>query len=1038
MNKITLSLIFLIIISTLSLTAAAEVDTKMKVEICELAIANVQIDDWEFSGGSGVESDIFKPWNEASQTGTFMLINNTNRILGESSLYEFTRYNANNTWFNEFENVGPESDIPIIKVGGGINKWIYTRCKFTVGDYRIFLFLYRIGGYNYLTSDFNLTIGAEPPITANKSTAPWISKASSYIDSFSSGTGSLNNLNPGETGLFQNTEPYAIYRIGNLATIPTSYLRFSMSQIMVESGNEYLVSSPEPRSIIYINNSDINIDVSQLKKVTAQSSQIIKRDETTGQTFTGGGGEFKLLAGHNYSITVPFKNTYGVPLNMTFLDYGISISGWWGYGICEGSETVNLAPSQPSTGISNISFLPGETINITTSYKIPEDETGAMPRATQQIRWYNTNDPFKEERSNWLALASEEFPYLGFRAIDPRIEMKLIDEKFEPVFSINQSLYVGGYTHNLAVSPNDYELETRIYKDIVNSSNIVFSTTNIIDYALAKSSITPFIITIPIDYDWGEGKFYVMSLAKMINAISPRTDFQGQYISKSDEKVYFLPGDIAYQYGNQLRFAENARIDSEKIAIFNPSFYENDFDITIENISDQENFSLSWDGTNFNNANKTIHLYPLQTKEITFWVNATYNPWVSSSRTENMAIKTYSMLKTELGTIEKTNILSFTLNVYEDLTKWFNLKPIDFSVSNQIGSSTNVVYLDNINQTKTKKITLTWDAIGSESEIANITGKTYKVDVSLLNKTSGTIIFQKTVSYIISETGIVKLEFEYPFTYGNYSLVINLDSTNQIDEKDSWEESAEEDNKITYNLPVVVTYCEYNTTDHYLYTLDFFGNKIIDTNNICECPANLMLILNTGYCADPYGKDCPTFDTYIECNDLTITNQSICGWESNTSGITDPGYCLSCSEIQNTCGAYNNEETCDDDPCQKAAIYDCSPLECDINENLECFWEGNECKINITKRTGLPCEYKIDIIQDCLNPTSKKMIINYTTTDPGCENAIKETLCEQRVVPLNFFSKISLILAILTISLFYLIRKEKFSKNPKPSKRAIK
>ena len=70
-------------------------------------------------------------------------------------------------------------------------------------------------------------------------------------------------------------------------------------------------------------------------------------------------------------------------------------------------------------------------------------------------------------------------------------------------------------------------------------------------------------------------------------------------IARNTVIPYFRPGDIAYQLGDTLYFGNDSRIDVEKIIVFNPSFYDAEINLSVGNWSDNENFTLSWDGINF-------------------------------------------------------------------------------------------------------------------------------------------------------------------------------------------------------------------------------------------------------------------------------------------------------------------------------------------------------------------------------------------------------------------------------------------------------
>ncbi|MCK4650441.1 hypothetical protein KAT36_04395, partial [Candidatus Pacearchaeota archaeon] len=381
-------------------------------------------------------------------------------------------------------------------------------------------------------------------------------------------------------------------------------------------------------------------------------------------------------------------------------------------------------------------------------------------------------------------------------------------------------------------------------------------------------------------------------------------------------------------------------------------------------------------------------------------------------------INVQSNLKTDEETVEKKIILDFILDVDKHSLDWFNINPTEFSPE--------IILLDNPNSTKNEEISLNWEMSGSTSKWEELIGETYETNIKLINgsEPTGEILKELTANFTVDENGETKISFNYDFTYGEYLVILDLDSNDQIAELYSSGDDAEEDNYNTYSVPFLVTHC-YHHEDGYMHRINFFGEDVIDKENKCECPREFITIPNEGYCADPYSEICSTFNLHPICNDWKETKPGMCGWKAEISPATTPGYCLPCDNISNTCSGYNNKETCEIDPCYKALLYDCMVFNCDTTQEYGCTWDNifNQCKFK-SIIGGNSCTYSGNIIQEC-NGTNTKMIVDYSSDDIGCDSSTREIMCGQDGIILNFFSRISLIFAILIIALFYIVKNKK-------------
>jgi hypothetical protein len=158
MNKNFLCISVVIVIIFFHINFVSPVDDKVAVDACEFALSELDVggNDWAFLGGGVSEGSVFKVWDESTQTGVYMTITNT-QSLGQPANYVVSRHTPARSWFNEFESSITQSRIPIINVGASTNKWQYFRCRYKVGNSRIFLSSSGFGQINYFTNDYNLT-----------------------------------------------------------------------------------------------------------------------------------------------------------------------------------------------------------------------------------------------------------------------------------------------------------------------------------------------------------------------------------------------------------------------------------------------------------------------------------------------------------------------------------------------------------------------------------------------------------------------------------------------------------------------------------------------------------------------------------------------------------------------------------------------------------------------------------------------------------------------------------------------------------------
>ncbi|MEA3248694.1 MAG: hypothetical protein U9Q73_03250 [Nanoarchaeota archaeon] len=970
--------------------------------------------------------DEFNAWDEAEQTGVFLKINNNNLVLGETQNpdYEYIVYQPARTYYNNF-NYGGTSTIPYLKVrASNEENKVYTKCNYKVGDYRIFFasFYHNYGCHGaYLTHDFDLTqdivtegmTGYSYSFISqyNNIASPYSRYFGASAQSRSGGVFYVDNKVDSDhpssilynNGFYPNTEP-TVTTVMDMDNLAPSIL--STYSLIRENGHQLLFSYFD--NWFYID-SDMQ-DARDMLKPRATSQTF--KNENTGATPL-----FVANHGDNISAAFTFKNDFEFPLNNIELYQSIYSELVWAGGVGAGTDVHGFNIYK----IEAYNFSAEEEKTVYHSSIIPENSVFPHLRGYYRVRG---SSPYSDSYPGCPLMGSDEVNYLGFLRFDPRIEIKKMPEGiYQPIFNLEVELFaVDSYAYDYTIKPNEYALLAELYinDEKVDNFTIILDEDEFAKMGkteLTKGSITNYNLIIPIkkEYSQSGGKCYIQ-----LYSVKLTEPFKDKKIARITKLPYFKAGDIAYSYDDKLNFGLNSQIDSEKIILFNPTFYENDIELNVESWSDENNFMLSWDGEHFSkNPSKTFHLYPLQSKDISFWVNATYNPWVSSSIQENLKINVKSDLKTTDGFITKNENLSFILNLDKGSLNWFNIKPANIDPE--------VIYLDTVNSTKNKKITLNWNLEGSDSRWGELIGNSYDVEVKLINGTdpTGEVLKETNATFNINKNETTEITFDFDFSYGEYIAVLDLDSNNQIAELFSSGENAEEDNSKIFQIPFLVTYCYYNE-DGYMHRINFFGEDVIDKENKCECPPEFLTIPDEGYCADPYDLEgCLTFVTHLNCNDWEQSKPRLCGWESRVSPSVNPGDCLSCNNISNTCSGYNNEETCEIDPCYKALSYDCPSLNCDKTQEYGCKWDTSFNKCNFYSITnGNSCSYFGNMIQEC-NGTNDKMIINYTSNDPGCEDATREVICGQDATALNFFTWLNFIFAIILITIFYIAGNKK-------------
>ena len=1004
MKKIFLLLTLLLLATTL---------TQAKQDSIRLKECVLSYDDPTFQEWDGTKGIVERVTN-----------NNTNFGLTEIPNYNYTFYQGTRPYFDESGTYSTTSQLPILNVKSTGDTFAYTKCTFEVGDRFIPYISFVIFPFSSrLTNDFNLTKGIVNDSTKRKKT--WENSSFSYTipaliikTLFPTPALSTNTDN----GVFPNTEFHKVYT-HNLTHYPSSQV-YMDPDFLGEGTSRPIV--PQFNFNFYINNT--NIPNSEIKKYLCPSmTDFTATNTNTGKTYPP---QFLIFPGENIKRCVKLNNQFKINMtNIAFSNHMYSSA----YGIGQIAYLgTNLSTFRSPMYSSILNITTGESKIICNNYTIEKTVNG-KPVAIPKIggSYFIKNEKGYRCNIGWSFYGSDNISYLAIKGMTTAIGYDITTKK--PIFDIQMGLQVTyGYgvsdSTTIQIFPNDYSIITKIYEESVLPSNLALETETILDAAkFAKIGVTPplkkgdyniFNLQIPIE--GALNKTNVTYVAKFFTKklVPPFKDF---IIAGISVTPYFKPGNMAYPHDDTLYFGSNSKIDNKKITLFNPSLHSTNVKINLTSWSDN-NFALSWDGITFTKTSTiTIPLYPLQSKDMTFWVNATYNPWVTSQKSETLMIEVTADLQTENGIEHKNQIMSFNLNVNNTPINWINL--------NQYDISPETIKINTINSTKLETIITRWSLDGSNSGITANLGKTYKVKVTLINDTpTKDILLTKTEDFVVTTSTINNINFNYDFANKKYELKVELDTENQIPELFSSGASAKSDNNKTYKLPVEATDCW--LTDNYLYKMNFFGTAVLDYNGEdCSCPSWLTLVSGTGFCADPASQSCYNWNSHPNCNNISITNPSMCGWEATTTGTTTPGTCLDCTDITDTCSSYNNKETCNIDPCSKAN-YDCTNLACDKSKIYKCSWNATskKCKFKSTIN-GNSCSFTGEIAQTC--ETGNELIINYISTDLSCTNQTKKSACLEQVTTLDFFSTASLIAAITLISLFYTLKNPKNPRKPR-------
>jgi hypothetical protein len=171
---------------------------------------------------------------------------------------------------------------------------------------------------------------------------------------------------------------------------------------------------------------------------------------------------------------------------------------------------------------------------------------------------------------------------------------------------------------------------------------------------------------------------------------------------------------------------------------------------------------------------------------------------------------------------------------------------------------------------------------------------------------------------------------------------------------------------------------------------------------------------------DPYNLGCRLIDNIGQCNNFSLHDGNepfYCAWDAFEPPAPAPT-CLACGETVNACFAYDNEETCNADPCYNAAG-SCVLFGCNTDEDWSCYWEDAKCKFNGTIGLDTSCSYSAEILASCLN--ADRMLVDFTGVPPAeCLPKKVNYPCGQ-LISLDFFNWKNIFASLFILFGFYYI-----------------
>ncbi len=957
----------------------------------------------------------FGNWN--GNQGVFLRIENLNQVYdlfnedtGEKIREKFPNYNytfyakQDRTYFNNYITSTEKSQIPIFNIGAGENAILYADCvlkaeRNIIGEYFYWPVIAKV------TDDFNLTTGIINNSFRTKSRLnlpqfPGYMNNYSYYGQIQRRDLTVNTMlscekMAGHSCVYGSTEynrtmeltpsNNPIRRIFTSGSIDVTSLVYTYCPFYVEGTKVFI--QPYPAAVFYINKSNSDI----------QRYLIPEKTKINGTNSSGNLNPFFTGPGDSIEYCVELQNPYLKKTNGTYCSSFLYTSDWrWGrIGRCDLDSFVDvgLFPT-PDSSKSRMSFdpiNPGEKKGFCLTKQItptrscgspPVPVTSLVPSVIADCQYYNNLSTYVVSYTK--TLGSDGIVYLGIQGVTTLI--KYDPTSGTPYFDIEMDLKASSPTPVTgSIVDRDYSLIILIKNE---TNDIVWLNQTPLNINLAPGRSVHYKTRVDITGSVGvAGERY--SVKFYINRTKTEPAWlYGKVISTIAGTPRFEAGDIFWAIDTQLDlypdFRDNcidkinvAGVDKYGTGVFNPSFERIDINLKPK-WEDSSNFQISWNliSPDFgrDKTREEINLHFLESREVPFCVNATHTPWPFFTPGVETLTKTLTIhANANIGGVEKVTEKPFSLILHKT-GEWFNLLRIDEYTQNTICIPVE-------DETASREIRMWFKAYGNTSRYR---GNTYNITLILKNE-SGWVIGMSNQSFLVSDTpenfGITKT-----LSSGNYTFEYSLDTTDVLEEKKADQTSGENDN--TGSLDFEITKCRTSAE------CSVHDGNIYDCNDEDGCAFN---------CTDGPCPQHPSTNTPNPAN----------------------GKCKACGNVEiliNPCKGYNNDITCEDDPCGEA-LRGCNSWFGGVNcGGAHCVWspENDECKLYYKQ-----CFYGVNITTDCSDERTRFAVFDVIGTPNGagitCSDLRDQKYRCPRQVQLMFFDVFGLISVVVLIILAYCI-----------------
>ncbi len=948
----------------------------------------------------------FGAWNEAEQKGLFLRIENLNPNLDSDNLFpatnlNYTTFQPPKPYYNNLGGYNPagkwpynmSSKIPFLNFKDGSN-YIYIKCIHKIGNYRIFPMyyhpLYAASGL-WATQDFNLSIGIintttyinyyqnlDPISLFYRGGSQWDYAATPYyVDNQVSSKHGYSDIIGGD-GFYPNTEVMTITK-ADITSAPSGILQ-SYAYFRENGHNDLYYSNP--LNYFYINSPlKITIEDNSFKPTFAR---LTAENKNTSKKFIYNDGNTRFLAspGDVIKVNLTLWNYNSFKLDNIIVEYEIHTENQWTRGVgtyydsdpriklflC--NQIHNSLCNTKTYNITILNFSANEIISLVDEFTIPQN--AGMP-----LLWA-VGYLYKVGKSGyspiWGVIGYDNITYIGFTSYDPRIEFSR--EKNSPVFKVNMYLFNPSYNPNVKLYPEEYNLSFIAVDSVTGNLAENFSIfLNANEFAKMKNGNLPVDNGrqyIPPNIDIPYTAEIVVDRTKYtgnndhilyVYSVKNSGEFAGRIIGRIEMPPRFKSGDTSFYSGsNEYGFASNSKNSTRYLMIFNPSFYDTVMNISLVGLN--SNFSAEYQSL--------IPLKPLESKIIPIKLDANHNPWPAIDYISSFIVKTAipDQQKTVIN-----NTLIYNIKVKNSSINFIDLSAVDLRYKDLDDPD----YLNN-----SVEIEAFWDIQGSDSGFSYNSGKNYNVSIILKEKISGLVVGAVDISYDFpdSMTNIKTTELfsDLDRETKEYVAMLNVDSTNNIDEFDIDENSSENNN---------------------------------------DRQVEVLLVTSNPF--NP-GGSCSKWLDIDFCNSKSLRPEDqqdyTCAWTSSYSSFSDTGdFCRGCSSI-NYCQSYINEPTCEADPCQKA---DCGALSSCVFPR--CSWvitntNDQKCLLNISG-----CVYEFKDLKKCEQGYETWEKEYQLKTGPSsCQSSLGKITGDCERVALDFFDFRNFIMAITSIFFIYILR----------------